>query len=202
MPFEHFLISLFSTEGIQFAHIHLALILAFFGLLRCSNLTVQKHGEIDLTRDILLTDVKDCGSHLVINIKWSKANQTGGDILVLPRSISDILCPVTAWRNYLDKYLKIVNVSDLPLLMNDNFVPIHGDKLRSLFREVFEAGGISAFGYTPHSLRHGGTSFYADNGIPLDSIPRHGLWKSDAIEVYLRKISREQTSIFKFLGSL
>ena len=179
MNFEHFVVCLYITEDLKDAHLHLALIFAYFGLLRCSNLTVQKRGEVDSTRDILLTDVTDMDSHLIIKIKWSKANQTRSDTLVLPTTISNI-------------YLGFKKSKNLPLLMNRSLAPIHGDLLRSLFKDVFRRAGLAGSVYTPHTLRRGGTSFYADNGVPLDAIHRHGLWRSEAIEVYLKKMTRHQ----------
>ena len=48
-------------------------------------------------------------------------------------------------------------------------------------------------GYTPHSLRRGGATFFAEKGVPLPAIKRHGKWRSDAIELYLKRMTQKSS---------
>ena len=138
-------------------------------------------------------------------LRWSKSNQTGSDKIALPKAKTNILCPVSAWRIYRYSYLNATYKNENPLLLevkNGNITPFSCDRLRFKLKEIFTEGGFADLSYTPHSLRRGGTSFFADCGVPLQDIKRHGLWRSEAIEVYLRKMSHKNSDIYKTLKEL
>ena len=94
VPFRHVLICLFMTENFEYAHIHLILIVCFFGLLRISNVGIQSVKKFDPSRNIQIKDVKIIKKALWINVKWSKTHQTKGEMLWLPACKTELLCPV------------------------------------------------------------------------------------------------------------
>ena len=105
VPFRDWLICLFLTENIQDAPLHLALIICFTGLLRISNVAIVNVQSFDVSHNAQIKDMTDEGDGLKLLLKWSKSNQFGRDILVLPASKTKILCPVTAWRQYTNDLL-------------------------------------------------------------------------------------------------
>ena len=154
MSFTHLLVCLFMTENVDKAHLHLSLILSFFGLLRILNITISSTSSFDPTRNTQIQDITDNGESLNIFLRWSKTNQTGSDSLVLPKADTEVLCPVRAWRAYKNNYLdSSVNVQG-PLIQekeNGGYVPVTGDKLRHRFKDLFSESGLGAEKYTPHT---------------------------------------------------
>ena len=205
MDFEHLLVCLVMTEDTCHAPIHLALILGFFGLLRVSNFKANNLNEMDKSRNMQLQDITEKNNSLHILIIWSKSNQFSSDKLVLPKTNTPLLCPVTAWRKYKYDYLENQGKDDDPILLyklSNKLVPMSADKLCSSFRALFNEAGFGNLHYTPHSLRRGGATFFANKGVPLPSIKRHGFWRSEAIEVYLRNMSSRGSPIYNCIKSL
>ena len=203
--FRDFLICLFLTEDTSQVNVRFGFILCFFGLLRISNVTIQRENTVDISRNLLIGDIEDQGDALKIFLKWSKSSQFTSEIIILPKARTPILCPVRTWREYRKNYLpNDVDIS-MKVLLNvngDKVEMITSDHLRLLFNKVFQRGGLNSKYYSPHSLRRGGATFLADNSLPFQSIKRHGLWKTDAIENYLRSMSKRNTPVFHFLKDL
>ena len=125
--------------------------------------------------------------------------------MYLPKARTKILCPVATWRYYISHYLPKNTTLDKPILMlnhNDNLTLVTSDQLRHLFNNVFRRAGLESKKYTPHSLRRGGATFMADSNVPIPAIKRHGLWKTEAIEIYLKKMSNRNSPLFNFLKEL
>ena len=203
--FRDWLICLFLTEKIEYSPFHLALILCFTGLLRISNVAIVTVHNFDKSRNAQIKDVTDEGDGLKLLLKWSKSNQFGRDILVLPASRTKILCPVMAWRKYTKEYLgKDLNMSD-PLLMlkvKGKLVPLTIDVLRQNLARIFKRAGMENCKYTPHSLRRGGATYFAEEGLSISSIKRHGKWRSDAIYNYLKQMAQKTSEVYRFLKEL
>ena len=205
MTFRDFLICSILTEKVEDAPLHLVLIVCFMGLLRISNVGIPSVKKFDSTRNTQICDISDEGDAIKVLIKWSKTQQFDVDTLLLPKACSDVICPVKAWRMYRNVYLdKNIDVS-LPWLIErfeDTFIPLTIDSIRHKLLCLFERANMGKLRYTPHSLRRGGATFYAENGLPLPAIKRFGKWKSDAIEAYLKEMSQRSSPIFRFIQNL
>ena len=56
--------------------------------------------------------------------------------------------------------------------------PFTTSQLRSWFHRACSALGLTQFGYTPHSLRHGAATYDSLTGVSLEDIMRRGRWAS------------------------
>ena len=205
VSFRHLLTCLFYTDDIDNAPIHLSLILCFIGLLRISNVSIPSVNDFDVTRHTQICDVEDEGDAIKICLKWSKSNQYSKDSLLLPIAKSSVLCPVRAWRRYRSEYLDANTIPTAPLLLYKSEgipIPFTNEKLRHSLMRVFDRCGYKEWGYTPHSLRRGGATFFAESGVPVPAIKRHGKWKSEAIELYLKKMYHRTSPVFDLIKRL
>ena len=78
---------------------------------------------------------------------------------------------------------------------------ISGSHMRKVFHEHISTYLPHTNNITPHSLRAGGASAAAENGVPDRQISKHGRWKSDsARNGYILDSVRNRLDISKKLG--
>ena len=112
----------------------------------------------------------------VLLIKWSKTIQNRRDFVTisLPDLAGSHLCPVSA----LKVMFQFFPVSDnSPLFVTDSVAHKH-------LKDVSGFLGLNP-SLTFHDFRRGGSAWVFQNGVPLEHIMKHGIWKSDAIWTYL-----------------
>ena len=157
----------------------LTCLLGFAGFLR-----------IDELLDVKLKHIKIKESHLEIIIPKSKTDQHREGHVVYISRIKSEYCPVKYLEVYLQKTkLDISNDKESPLICCI-FKTKSGHKIsktkgtsHSRIREIFK-GYISEITTTPenfglHSLRSGGASAAANNGISDRLISKQGRWSSE-----------------------
>ncbi|XP_078682292.1 uncharacterized protein LOC144916787 [Branchiostoma floridae x Branchiostoma belcheri] len=162
--------------------------IAFFTLLRKSNLVPKTPSTFDpakhLTRDaITITD-----DGLVVRVTWSKTIQFRNKVLLLPVAAipAHPLCPRRA-------YLHMCSVIHAPPTSpaflvpraGAGFVPLTHDSLVKHLKTLLEHAGLPAAQYSGHSFRRGGATFAWRCGADPQLIKFLGDWASDAFEVYL-----------------
>ena len=205
VQYSEFIRAVALCDQYKWPHVKLSFILGFIGLLRISNMAPESAQELDLTRNTLLQDIEVVNQTLVVKVKWAKNLQVGAETLSLPKTKHSFLCPVQSWLQYVHDYLPQGIDQQLPLLLekhNDVLIIIDQCALRKLQHKVWHSLGLGYKNYTPHSLRRGGATFFAEQGLPLDKIKKLGMWKSDAIQVYLKKLNFQQTQLFNFVRTM
>lgn len=112
--------------------------------------------------ELVAIDTDDLTEHpngLVLSIKRSKTNQTGGrpELVVLPRSGNPTRCPVTTIHNWLDHLgngtgplLRPVTKGNRPLTRR-----LHPESANQLVQQAVARAGIEPGAYSAHSLRAG-----------------------------------------------
>ena len=166
-----------------------AVLFAFYGFLRQSNLAPRRASQFDYTRhtcrgDILIS--KENG--ISILVKWSKNRQTLSDKIVIPLpTISD--SAVDPYIAYMDMVKDTPTTSaNQPLLLLPSKGParvVTIDDLRRGFAGLLAAAGLDVRLYSLHSLRRGGaTTAYTAGANPRD-VQLHGGWKSQAFWGYI-----------------
>jgi hypothetical protein len=92
-----------------------AILFAFFGMLRKSNITCASMNNFDPLRHISRGDIQPSQQGLAITIKWSKTlqNYRQGAVIYLPSIPNSPLCPVTDFTHLNEKF-PVPN--NLPLL--------------------------------------------------------------------------------------
>jgi hypothetical protein len=133
------------------------LLFAFFLIARKSNLVPTNLCELDNHRFLLRKDVVDCGSFLLVKMRWSKTIQTGERVLEIPlHSIDKSL--------FLLKSRKPVTYS---LFMK---------KLKFCINVI----GLDSDSFSTHSFRRGFATNAFRLNLPADLIQLMGDWKADA----------------------
>ena len=202
VTFQHFVAAMHTCDLLNWPAVKFSMILGFFGLLRISNYAIETGSQLDVSRNTLIKDCSLGKDSITLNIKWSKANQLDSDTVTLPATKEHLYCPVTNWVSYMASLSHSVLDLNWPIFIHQQkgqvFWPSTRDA-RELHRFVWESAGLAAAAYTPHSLRRGGATYFAENGIPLEDIQRLGLWRSDAIKYYLKRLNFSRIHLFEFL---
>ena len=171
----------------------LAIVLAFFGLLRISNLVLCKAATFNPQRDPTRADLTFEAPGLQYAQKWAKNRQSPQaqqDIprIPIPHFPDDPLDPVQA-------LLELHNLTPAakpcdPLLLvptpDGRFYTLDQRTLRTEFKHTLIACDLDPKIYTPHSLRKGGATLLHLAGANRHDIKGQGLWKSEAVSHYIQ----------------
>ena len=161
-----------------------AYLIAFFLMLRKSNLVPTSWNKFVLKKQLSRGDILVCDAGLLVNMYWSKTNQFGHRILRIPvASIPSCnLCPLTAYR----RLLSIMTVQDnMPAFTYRPRNCVTSYKFIRVLRQLLTKAGFQADCFTGHSFRRGGASFAFQAGVPGEMIKLIGDWKSNAYLGYL-----------------
>ena len=146
--------------------------------------------EFDPSRHTTWEDVWPSSQGVLLSIKWTKTRQSTAlrAPIPLPALGSSDICPLVTWRLYAERLRDVPLTPASPLLLTTSpplGKPITIPILRALLRRAAQLAGLTAYHYTPHSLRRGGASFSFAAGVPLEHIKVHGTWTSEAVNRYL-----------------
>ena len=93
--------------------------------------------------------------------------------------------------------MKIIQINIFLNCKTDFISIVYSDTYKLLFTVVLP----HTTNITPHSLRAGGASAAAENGVPDRQIPKHGRWKSEnARNGYILDSVKNRSEISKKLG--
>ena len=178
-----------------------ACLLAFAGFLR--------FGEL-VSYSIRPSDIKIQSDKLILLIPKSKTDQLWqGNELVISRT-GNSTCPVAMLETYLAR--TGTQLTDHRFLFRPICKTAKSESLResgsisySCLRESFRKK-LRDLGYDPdiydlHSLRAGGATAAANNGVPDRLFKRHGRWKSDtAKDGYVEDLMEHRMEVTKQIG--
>lgn len=160
-----------------------AYLLAYFALLRVSEVVFTSHMQAD--RPLLSDDVtlaKD-GTAVYITIRVSKTNQRGmPTVLRIPTSNSASLCCVTAVRHY----LRLRPVNTHYFFSHLNGTPLTRSQFSAVLTKAVRLLKLPTGLYTSHSFRIGRATDLSSRGISSDTIKKLGRWNSDVVQRYIR----------------
>ena len=161
-----------------------AMLLAFFGCFRLSNLVPPSKSSFDPLKLLKRSDIKFEKEFVLIFYKWSKTNQSSRKVAWIPIcSVSDKRFNV---KFFMQKLFKSVKVSsDDPLFSFDkNKFHTKFSLIRLLDSCVFNAG-LSVSDYSWHSFRRGSAVFAFELGLADSAVQLLGDWSSPAFKQYL-----------------
>ena len=161
-------------------------LLAYFGLLRKSNLLPISAKQFNPSKHPCRGDITKASGGLALHIKASKTIQFGERIhlLPLPYMQGHPLCPVTAITALLCHQPRQLAASS-PLLTLPAGQLLTQPAFLSQLRALLQACGLPASDYSGHSFRRGAASAMFQAGLPGEVIQIMGDWKSDAYKLYL-----------------
>ena len=168
----------------------------FFAFLRASNLAPHSIHKFSKSYHLLRQDIifAPPGGHVLI--KWTKTLQDhkAHHLVQIPKLANLLLCPVTALQALLQSRPL---PGDAPLFANKQppNTTIIDTHLRDALKKVLHHIGLSPIGLGFHAFRRSVATLAFDNGIPLQDIMAHGLWRSSVVWTYLQNASQAASQI-------
>ena len=168
-----------------------AVLLAFFGFLRCSEFTEG------LTRECIRFE----SGSMTILLKRSKTDQFGKGVHIVIGPAGRPYCPVYAMLRYL-AMIGSRNAST-PLYVLAKGVPLSRAVFTSTVRLLLEKAAVPNIElYSGHSFRIGAATTAAMAGIPDSLIRSAGRWQSDVCLRYMRIPMETKSKISAQLASV
>ena len=174
-----------------------AMLLAFFGCFRLSNLVPVSSCKFDPLKQLKRDDIRFDSNIVLVYFKWSKTNQNSCKVTWIP------ICPVTDVRFNVKLYLeKLFDVAkapgSAPLFTFGKNKSHSRHTLVSLLDMCVCKAGLPSNDYSWHSFRRGAATFAYELGLDESAIQMLGDWSSSAFRNYLelaflRKVSVAET---------
>ena len=185
----HLLVHATLPWGVWGLVVKCAVLIAFFGFLRQSNLAPRAASHFDPARHTRRRDIICTPKGAFIKLRWSKTLQVAQQpvYIPLPSIPSSHLCPVAAFRAMVARVPTLSSNSPLLLLPSSpgqtQVVTI--PMLAQAFNSIIKALGLPPHTYSLHSLRRGGATLAFEAGVPVDCIKGHGTWSSQSVYTYI-----------------
>ena len=189
--------SILNLEDVNHLSCWCAMLLAFFGCFRLSNLVPTSHSKFDPLKQLKRDDIRFEKDMVLIYYKWSKTNQNSNKVAWVP------ICSVSDQRFnlklYFQRLLTSVSVpNDAPLFSysRKSFHTRHS--LTRLLDHCVFGAGLSLADFSWHSFRRGAAVFAFELGLADSAVQLLGDWSSSAFKHYLefafvRKVSVSET---------
>ena len=166
-----------------------ACMVAFYGLLRKSNLLPPSAHSFDSRKHLCKNNLCITQHGYDLSVYWSKTIQNKERVLhlVLPIVPGHLLCPVAAVTNLL--YLNRHSDPSSPLFSFPTPTGLHvytQKEFLARLQKVLNSCDLSDKEYSGHSFRKGGATWAFASGIPSDVIKLMGDWRSEAYQRYLQ----------------
>ena len=181
-----------------------AMLVAFFGCFRLSNLVPASALEYDPLKHLSRDDVRFEDNVVLIYYKWSKTNQNCNRVSWVPIcSVSDERFNV---KLNLERLLSVYDApKSYPLFLYDSF---DGKKklfhtrhsLVSFLDKCVIALNLSTADYSWHSFRRGSAVFAYELGLADSDVQLLGDWSSSAYKNYLEFVFKSKVSISETLA--
>ena len=161
-----------------------AMLLAFFGCLRLSNLVPSSQSHFDPLKHLKRDDVRFADNLVLLFYKWSKTNQHASKVSWIP------ICPVSDARFNVKVHLELLlscvkAPSNAPLFtFGKSKFHCRSSLVRLLDMCTLKAGLPSA-DYSWHSFRRGAAVFAFELGLADSAVQLLGDWSSAAFKNYL-----------------
>ena len=154
-------------------------IIAFFGLCRIGEITIQPDGIVA----IYLKQLEIFENYITLSITHFKHNRAQRPIVLKLFRQSDIsICPVMAIRNYLE----LRKFDNGPLFCFPDGKPVNRNFFVKHLKSCLTFCGLDVKQYSSHSFRIGAASYLASIGLSDTQIRTIGRWDSNAFLRYIR----------------
>lgn len=191
---------LYKEGNLKNQRIICASLVAFSGFLRSTELLNIKRSDVIFE-----------GTHMNVFIESSKTDKYRDGAWLVISNTGTPLCPVAnlkryiEWANYsddLDGYLFCnLSATKSGYKLRNTKKAMSYTNLRDLFIEAFRPHVLDITKYGLHSLRAGGASAAANNGIKDRLFKRHGRWASEtAKDGYIKDNLAERLLVSQALG--
>ena len=177
-----------------------AMLLAFFGCLRLSNLVPTAQNQFDPLKHLKRDDVRFDQNVVLLFYKWAKTNQHASKVSWIP------ICPVSDERFnvkvFLERLLNSVNAPSSAPLFSFGKKRFHSrSSLVKLLEMCTRKAGLPSADYSWHSFRRGAAVFAFELGMADSAVQLLGDWSSAAFKNYLEFSFLRKVSISKAISS-
>ena len=161
-------------------------LLAFFSVLRLSNILPHSIKLFDSTRQLCRGDIIFAPTHAVLIIKWSKTLQDRKTFatVTIPVLGQSIWCPVAALQTMFNKVPGSSNDPLFQIFTAGRWAPLTDSRARKHLKHVSYLLNLQP-PLTFHDFRRAGTSWGFNHGVPVEHLMQHGTWKSNAVWKYI-----------------
>lgn len=160
-------------------------ILAFFGFLRCSELTVTSNFDTNIHPSISDLQVVD-NETISFFIKQSKTDRAKKGHFIYIFNLPTPIQPYHSLINYLQYRRSLIKSSSDPLFADDSNHPATRFWFQKHLKAVLIQSGIAANQFSSHSFRIGAATTAAQKGLSQQQIQTLGRWSSEAFKTYIR----------------
>ena len=177
-----------------------AMLLAFFGCFRLSNLVPISKKDFDPLKHLKRDDIRFEDDVVLVYYKWSKTNQNCSKVAWVP------ICAVADERfnikMYFQRLFSVVKTpADAPLFsFSKHDYHSRYSLVRLLDTCVFEAG-LSLSDFSWHSFRRGAAVFAFELGLADSAVQLLGDWSSSAFKHYLEFAFIRKVSVAREIAS-
>ena len=188
--------SLINIDNVRHLAAWCAMLLAFFGCFRLSNLVPLSKNKFDPSKQLRISDVKFSGDLVLIFYKWSKTNQNSSKVTWIPvHCVGDNRFNLKS--HFVSLFTKVNAPLDSPLFSYGPNAFLSRASLVKILDNVVCEAGLSPADYSWHSFRRGAAVFAFELGLPDSAVQLLGDWSSGAFKNYLefsflRKVSVSQ----------
>jgi integrase len=172
----------------------IAILLAYMGFMRISNLAPKSPASFDILRDIRRGDVKLTAQGITVFLRCTKTLQKFNQSASIPlHSISGSqLCPKKNFMELQAAYPVKANDPLLSYYSGSHLYVITQTQLRPCFSNLIQKLNFNK-NLTFHSLRRSGASLAFASGVQFSTIQAHGTWTSDSLWSYIHHSARDHT---------
>jgi integrase len=174
-----------------FVFFKLSVLLAFFAMLRISNITCVSLKSFDMLRNITRGDIVKTNDGLSITIKWSKTLQSyrQSAIVNVPKIPGSDLCPVAAFDELNKRYPVHVNMPLMAYQVSSKTFVVNRNVLQNMLKQAATKSNIP-HNITYHIFRRSAASIAFAAGVPFQHIQAHGTWASESIWAYIHHTAK------------
>lgn len=163
-----------------------AVTIGYFGLLRAAEYCVTQ-GQFDPKRHLCLGDVAIKNMYVILKLNMSKTDLFNNGVSIYIGCSKSCVCAVCNMCKYLIKREKIFGKNNKsPLFIFADGTPLTRFSLNRYLKQSVAGLGYNSDDYSGHSLRAGGATDAASNGLAEWEIKLLGRWSSDAYQRYIR----------------
>ena len=173
-----------------------AMLLAFFGCFRLSNLVPVSKGKFDSLKQLKRDDIRFKNNYVLIFYKWSKTNQHANKVAWVP--IGTVEDPRFDLKIHLKELLLSVKAPSVAPLFSFKENDYHSRfTLANMLNKCVSKIGLSEADYSWHSFRRGAAVFAFELGLADSAVQLLGDWSSDAFKNYLEFAFMEKAKVAK-----
>ena len=192
--------SALTLENVEHLACWCAMLLAFFGCLRLSNLVPISQIQFDPLKQLKRDDIVFSDEVVLVFFKWAKTNQNSSKVSWIPISpVSDSRFNIKVFLEKLFKAVKAPKSAPLFTFGKEKFHTRYS--LVKLLDMCVGKAGLDPADYSWHSFRRGSAVFAFELGLADSAVQLLGDWSSSAFKNYLEFSFLKKVSVAESISN-